>query len=88
MSIQYPFSSIRLVISDVDGTLLDSQHHLGEITRDILMKCREKGLPFTIATGKNWVSAKSLVEKLPIQIPMILANGAIISDPHGLHSRS
>ncbi len=83
MSIQYPFSSIRLVISDVDGTLLDSQHHLREITRDILMKCHEKGLPFTIATGKNWVSTKSLVEKLPIHIPMILANGAIISDPHG-----
>lgn len=84
MNSQYAFDAIRLIVFDIDGTLLDSRHELQERTISTLRKCRQKGVPYTFATGKNWDTAQVLAEKLEIHIPLILANGAIISDPQGI----
>lgn len=83
MKADISFDSIRLIVLDIDGTLLDSSHQLRERTRSVLIKCRENGIPFTFASGKNWDAALSLVEDLGIEVPLILANGAYVRDMSG-----
>jgi len=83
MNAEISFDSIRLIVLDIDGTLLDSSHQLRERTRSVLLKCRENGIPFTFASGKNWDAALSLVEDLDIEVPLILANGAYVRDRRG-----
>lgn len=75
--------TIRLIVLDIDGTLLDSQHELQERTRSVLTGCQEKGVLVTIATGKNWDAVRPLAEKLGIRIPLILSNGALLADLGG-----
>ena len=42
----------RLLALDVDGTLLDSQHHLPPRVARAVVAAREAGLTVTLATGK------------------------------------
>ena len=42
----------KMVVSDLDGTLLNSNHKLSQYTTDIIKKISEKGIKFVIATGQ------------------------------------
>lgn len=44
---------IRLVASDVDGTLLDSRHRIAPRTLEAIRAMRTKGVLFVPATGKS-----------------------------------
>jgi Cof subfamily protein (haloacid dehalogenase superfamily) len=74
---------IRLLAFDIDGTLLDSKHILQEQTRIALKGCQEKGIMVTLATGKNWDAVRALAEQLAIHSPLILSNGALLTDLAG-----
>ena len=73
----------KIVVFDIDGTLLDSNQILQEKTRTVLKKCQEKGILVTIATGKNWDAVRPLAQQLDIQAPLILSNGALLADLAG-----
>lgn len=73
----------KIVVFDIDGTLLDSRQTLQERTRSVLKKCQEKGILVTIATGKNWDAVRPLARQLDIQSPLILSNGALLADLAG-----
>lgn len=50
----------RAVVTDVDGTLMDSAHRLPPANRRALRRCLERGIPVVLATGKHrgpWVKA-------------------------------
>jgi len=70
----------RLLVFDIDGTLLDSNHLLQEKTRTVLKKCQERGIWVTIATGKNWDAVGPLADELDIRVPLILSNGALLEN--------
>ncbi|SHH97157.1 hypothetical protein SAMN02745823_01677 [Sporobacter termitidis DSM 10068] len=81
-------SNIRMVVSDLDGTLLDDSHELdGGLVRRIQGFTEAGGL-FTIATGRNWRAAKDIVQRLAIRLPVILCNGAILADEKEIYYRS
>ena len=44
---------IRLIVSDVDGTLLGSDHKLPECNLQAIKKIKEKGIPFALASGRS-----------------------------------
>lgn len=69
---------IRLVISDMDGTLIDRDEVLTEKAMRIAEELRKKGILFTIATGRAECMAGEYVKKMNIQIPYIACNGATI----------
>ena len=75
-------SKIRLVVSDLDGTLLSPDHLLTESVKEAVQRFVRSGGLFTIATGRFGLTAKSVVEELDIDIPYILCNGAVIADRH------
>ena len=47
----------RLVITDVDGTLLDDAGNLPPLNREALIHCRALGVKTCLATGRRWTTA-------------------------------
>lgn len=48
---------IKLIVSDVDGTLVpDGSPDLDPEVFDIILKLREKGMQFVVASGRPWAS--------------------------------
>ena len=72
---------IKLIVFDVDGTLVDDDQVLGERTISVIHKLQQRGLVVSIATGKIFPSVKKVMQMLEITVPVILANGALIQYP-------
>ncbi|MDR6226697.1 HAD family hydrolase [Desmospora profundinema] len=70
----------QLFVSDLDGTLLNPTASLSTYSRRQLKRLLEKGLPFTVASARNVISIRNILEDLPIRMPVIELNGAFISD--------
>lgn len=69
-----------LFISDLDGTLLNNNGKLSEYTVAMLNSMTSVGMYFTFATARTIYSAKPLTERLDINVPCILNNGASVYD--------
>ena len=58
---------IKLIVSDVDGTLVpDGSPDLDPEVFDIILKLREKGMQFVVASGRPWASVESAFEPVKI----------------------
>ncbi|MBC9785798.1 HAD family phosphatase [Heliobacterium chlorum] len=73
-------SSIRLVAMDLDGTLLDEKRTVPEPVRQRIAELQQKGVLFTLATGRLFPSAIRYARQLSLQTPIIVCNGAMIRD--------
>ena len=50
---------IKLIVSDVDGTLVqDGSPSVNPQVFDTILKLREKGIQFVIASGRPWASVE------------------------------
>jgi len=65
----------RLLVFDLDGTLLDPSHHLPPERRSLLLSLRNAGIETTLATGRPYASAASFAQQLELHLPLILLNG-------------
>ncbi|KAA8910232.1 HAD-like domain-containing protein [Sphaerosporella brunnea] len=79
---------IKLIVSDVDGTLLNSAHELPTTspTYKVLRRIRETypSLPIIISTGKQYRSTAELREALDLcPFPCCHCNGNVIYSPSG-----
>ena len=71
--------SIRLICSDVDGTILPRGGEISERTRAAVHALGEKGVPFVIASGRWYVAAKDIADQLELADGvMIIANGGAV----------
>lgn len=73
----------RLLVFDMDGTILDPSHELRDVTRAALLKLRETGLDFTLATGRNLPACQETAAALEIDLPLILNNGCVLQKRTG-----
>lgn len=67
-----------LYVTDLDGTLLNSQSRISEYSLNTINRLLEQGMKFTYATARSLVSASSVTEGLHISTPVIVYNGAYI----------
>ena len=67
---------IKLVVSDIDGTLVDQSEELREPAFRMVSWLRERGVLFTLATGRVQGMAEKYAEKLGIAVPYVASNGA------------
>ena len=70
--------SYKLIVTDMDGTLLGSDHQITSENKKALIKLLDKGINVAIATGRWYDSAKLHTEFLQRRIPIIACNGALI----------
>jgi Cof subfamily protein (haloacid dehalogenase superfamily) len=79
LSSAIPFPArYRLLVVDVDGTLLDSQHRLLERIALAIRATQQHGLGVALATGKMLRSVSSLIEAMDLRGPQITLNGAAL----------
>jgi len=70
-----------LYISDMDGTLLNPKAALSGFAVDHLLRLLRGGLQFTVATARTWESSRLILKDiLPLPVPVILQNGALVYD--------
>ena len=77
--------TIKLIATDMDGTILDSQGLL-DLPRleKILDRLEEKGIRFVIATGNEIHRVRQLLGHLTDRVVLIVANGAKIFENNQL----
>lgn len=69
-----------LVVSDVDGTLLQASYGVPKRNIETITRFVEAGGKFTVCTGRSVDSVRRYVDWIPFSAPAILCNGAIIYD--------
>lgn len=67
-----------LYVSDLDGTLLDSQKNITEYTGKTLNTFIEKGGLFSIATARMPYGCEEKLSEIAFSVPVILMNGALL----------
>lgn len=46
---------VKWIVTDMDGTLLNSRDEITERTKKALMACQEKGIRLILASGRSYV---------------------------------
>ncbi|WP_020225144.1 HAD family hydrolase [Holdemania massiliensis] len=75
---------IKLIVCDVDGTLLDEAKHLDRKIISTIAGLHRKGIRFTVATGRNEAIVGSYIDQFGIDVPYATDNGANIWCRHQL----
>src|SRR4051794_36780312 len=72
---------IRLVLADVDGTLVLPDKTLSERARAAVRKLREAGIAFAITSGRPPRGMTMLFEPLALRTPIAGFNGGMMVSP-------
>src|SRR4051812_4615396 len=76
----------RIVITDIDGTLLADDGSLPADNRAALAHCRARGVRTCLATGRRWTSCRLLLNRLDLAGLIdycILNNGMMVKEVAG-----
>ncbi len=73
-------TDIRLVVSDVDGTLLTSRQTISPATLREVRRIVEHGVHFSIASGRATRRVREVLEGISLSVPVIGSNGAVVED--------
>lgn len=68
----------KLLAVDVDGTLLNSNKEITPNTKARIHETIEKGVIFTISSGRPVQGVQLIINKLEVDIPVITYNGAMV----------
>lgn len=71
---------IKLIASDLDGTLLRKDGSISTATVEAIRKAEASGILFMAATGRSYLSAKKAIKKAGLHIPILCMNGASVYD--------
>lgn len=69
---------IKLIASDIDGTIINSDHQVTEMTKDAVHRLRKHGIHFMLSTGRSFEGAFEIAKQLELDnenIGMICLNG-------------
>lgn len=72
-------TDIRLIVIDLDGTLLDSRKQIHPLSARAIQQVRNLGIPVVLATGRTFRSAAFYAKRLALDTPIIAHAGAFIS---------
>lgn len=69
-----------LLVSDMDGTLLNSKGKLSEENKSAIEYFVDNGGEFTLATGRMLPSIRRHIQKMKVTLPVIMYNGTKVYD--------
>ncbi len=67
-----------MVVSDMDGTLLNSNHEVSEHFFELFEKLKAKNIQFVAASGRQYHSMVSKLQRIQDDILFISENGALV----------
>lgn len=68
---------MKLIASDMDGTLLNENGEISETNAKAVKKAIEKGVEFIVATGRSYHAANIPLQAAGIICPVVSLNGAV-----------
>lgn len=74
---------IRMLISDIDGTLLNPESELSRDNAEAIARSRRAGLKFSLSSARPPFGMRWLIEELQLQSVCSGLNGAILFHPQG-----
>lgn len=74
---------MRLIATDLDGTLLNSDHKISLENIEAIKKAQKNGVEVTIATGRSYADVKRLCDEASIHTHIICSNGAVAYHKNG-----
>ena len=74
---------MKLIATDLDGTLLNSKHEISRENIEALKLAQEKGAEITIATGRTYADASAICKKANISAHIISNNGSLVHSKDG-----
>ena len=72
-----------VIVSDLDGTLLNKQHQLSARTKEVIAQLSQKGVNFVFATGRHFLDVEQTRAQLGIDMYLITSNGAMVHNAQG-----
>ena len=69
---------IKLIASDMDDTLLNSQCQISPRNEAAIKSALAQGKIFLLATGRMYVSVRPYAERLGLDVPLVTYNGALV----------
>ncbi len=73
----------KIVFSDVDGTLLNSEHRMLEGTLQAIKSLQKRGIPFVIVTARGPSGIYPIFRRYNFICPIVCYSGALILDEGG-----
>ncbi|MFX3624851.1 MAG: Cof-type HAD-IIB family hydrolase [Ectobacillus sp.] len=74
---------MKLIATDMDGTLLNKHNEISEENVRAIQKAKEHGIEVVVATGRAYESALDRLQAAGLQCPVICLNGAEIRSEEG-----
>ncbi|HEY6142621.1 MAG TPA: HAD family hydrolase [Flavobacterium sp.] len=74
-------TNIKVIVSDLDGTLLNSEHQISDYTKTVFQRLYSENYLIIIATGRHHLDAMPIVEGLGCPVYLVTSNGARIHSP-------
>ena len=74
---------IKVIATDLDGTLLGDDHRLAREEYEAILKALDAGIRIIITTGRDYAGALAALKGFPMQCDYVVASGAEIRDPQG-----
>lgn len=71
---------IKLLATDVDGTLYNRDDKISRKNKRAIKKCLDKGIKVMLSTGRGIFSAKKIIGELGLKNYHVLSNGTLIVD--------
>ena len=68
---------IRLIVTDMDGTLLDANHQLPPNFVEVVTQLRERGIHWGIASGRQLANLKQRFDEVGVAVDLIAENGSL-----------
>jgi Cof subfamily protein (haloacid dehalogenase superfamily) len=71
----------KVIITDLDGTLLNNNHQISEYTKTVFQQLHEENHLIIVATGRHHLDAMPLLENLGCPFYLVTSNGGRIHSP-------
>jgi HAD superfamily hydrolase (TIGR01484 family) len=74
---------VRLIATDLDGTLLNAEHEVSKENIKAIRQAQEQGIEVVVATGRTYFDASFICKKFGLDTYLISYNGAAIHRKDG-----
>lgn len=71
---------IRMITTDLDGTLLNNAKEISPFTRTVLASCEQRGIPVVLSSGRLFEDVRLIAGMAGLHSPIISSNGARVDE--------
>lgn len=79
----HPLKEIKLIVIDIDGTLVDSNGLVGKRTLQLARELKDLNIFCTLSSARSYFYSSHIADEMEIDIPFVTLDGALIKDRRG-----